>query len=75
MIPPEAKESMDKNKMGLKGSADVVWSLLLISVTDVIFIFTWVYLLHDFYVFINFSLYTLQVMIQSTGVWQLGIKH
>lgn len=75
MIPPEAKESMDKNKMGLKGSADVVWSLLLISVTDVIFIFTSVYLLHDFYVFINFSLYTLQAMIQSTGVWQLGIKH
>ena len=48
MIPPEAKESMDKNKMGLKGSADVVRLLLLISVTDIIFIFTWVYLSHEF---------------------------
>lgn len=75
MIPPEAKESMDKNKMGLKGSADVIWSLLLISVTGVVFIFTWVYLLHDFYIFISFSLYMLQVMTQNTGMWQIGIKH
>lgn len=47
MIPPEAKESMDKNKMGLKGSTEVDQMAIVDFCST-----CYVYLLHSFYIFI-----------------------